>query len=70
MKGTIPSAGLTYTQRGRDLSIPVVNTYTTSGTKAMSKQGPSPFNSFPQMRRVGLTLQIPGTATSVEDELI
>jgi hypothetical protein len=55
---------------GWALLIPVVNTYTTFGTKAMSKQELSPFNSFRQMRRGGLTLQIPGTATSTGDELI
>lgn len=70
MKGTIPSAGHTCTQRGWGLLIPVVNTYTTFGTKAMSKQELSPFNSFRRMRRVGLTLQIPEPATSTGDELI
>lgn len=70
MKGTIPSAGHTCTQRGWGLLIPVVSTYTTFGTKAMSKQELSPFNSFRQMRRVGLTLQIPEPATSTGDELI
>src|ERR1700721_4435026 len=70
MKGTIPSAGHTCIQMGWGLLIPVVNTSTTFGTKAMSKQELSQFNSFRQMPRAGLTFQIPGTATSTGDELI
>src|ERR1700739_3135960 len=70
MMGAIPSAGLTYTQRGWGLLIPAANTYTTFGTKAMSKQELSPFNLFRQMLHVGLTWQTPGSATSTGDELI
>ena len=70
MKGMIRSASLTCTQKGWGLLIPVVNTYTTSGTKAMSKRELSPFSSFRQMRRVGLTWQIPGFATFTGDEMI
>src|ERR1700721_726399 len=70
MKGTIPSAGHTCIQMGWGLLIPVVNTSTTFGTKAMSKQELSQFNSFRQMPRAGLTFQIPGTAPSPGNELI
>ena len=52
-----------YTQGMGFVDIPVVATCTTSGTRATSWHRPSLYNSFRQIRGVGLTLRTQETAT-------
>src|SRR5436309_1915297 len=66
MKAPTPTATPLCSHRGWRLSIPVVTTYTISGTKAALRHAPSLSSSSRQMRSVGLTLTTRGTARSDE----
>jgi len=66
-EGHDPTASPLCTHRGWGLSMLVVNTCTSSGTKAPSRREPWQYSSFRQMRCVGLTLTARGTARSDED---
>src|SRR5438552_3062445 len=63
------NARRTCTQRGWRLLTPVATTCTSSEMKAPSRHKSSLSGSFRQVSRVGLTLQLRGTAPSDEDGL-
>lgn len=64
MKVTTLPANCMCTKKEWRLSIVAGITHTSSGTKALSRRRPSPYSSFQQVTRNGLTLQTRETVIS------